>query len=285
MNPDGNLPDDNGTYQSGSYGYQGNVANIEGELLLKRLKAGAFTASLNNAPLVSGTFRELPNESLEVTVNKVTQTFADGIGVVRVDTRARVSGTVVGPNGERLTDVTLTLQRGEPTPGHHVVPEVYHTDSNGRFVVPVEITGKDKLSLHVPGFTHAVFTSFPVGVGQEQDLGRIPLTPAPGRLTGQIIDENAALSAGIYVLASGPKTGESGAYTDAKGRFTITDLLPGESLTLTVSSHNGTVSSPFGSSYAHWGFTGLHAGMGSLRIPLRVEGVESTQPIESVRGH
>ena len=77
--------------------------------------------------------------------------------------------------------------------------------------------------------------------GQPTHLGTIHLIHAGGFVAGRIVDRFGKPMPGLLAAVQGGRTGISAALTDAQGRFRIPNIVPGESLHLTLCLHGELV--------------------------------------------
>ena len=166
-------------------------------------------------------------------------------------------GRVVDPDGEPIAGAAVRLER--PPPGEalgYMMMErmgatepalTSSTDAEGRFEIPDQASGTYDLRVSAEGFAPATVPGLRVGAGGgEVDLGTVVLSLG-AVVEGRVEDLEGRPVAGAEVRvepANQPRSFGSAAVSfrpsseaatsDGAGRFVLSDLLPGQPVTLTV---------------------------------------------------
>ena len=136
-----------------------------------------------------------------------------------------VTGTVVGPTGRPLPDVTVTWwPRSWAT-----IPQV--TGSDGRFVLAGLEPGVYAVVFEKQGYVSKTVSRVRVTVGGMTQLDpSLGATPTTGALRGWVLSEAGPVS-GVVVALAPERTPEWGiwqrATTDARGQYRFSDVAPG----------------------------------------------------------
>lgn len=196
-----------------------------------RIAQGARTAS--------GAFHWVPGGPLTVTADGETRSFPDGVGTVRLSDGAAglITGTVTTLSGRPVPGARVRVVEIDPQNHSAVEDHVFQTDAAGVFRGPLDPHGEYHAYVRADGFNQVAVTGdrpTPITKGVTTDVGTVRLTRADGSVSGRVVDGLGRPMRGVLASVRGGKTFLSAAVTDAKGRFRIPNVVPGEPLTLNL---------------------------------------------------
>lgn len=155
-----------------------------------------------------------------------------------------VRGRVVSAFGEPLSGVKIRVMPLNPEPRDRengLAPESLSltTDADGRFEGLLHSVGKVMAAIWKEGWSHRSIRGTKVlPLGSTVDLGTLQLTKADAVLAGKIMDRQGSPLAGVALHVFGEATLTQTAKTDAAGRFFVSNMVAGNTLSANLT---GTV--------------------------------------------
>lgn len=155
---------------------------------------------------------------------------------IRLSTSASISGRIVTPESQGVEGARVSALMdvgGMTCHGTFPVGGAVATDRMGRFTLSgLYPDTRYWLRVTCPGRERKMTDWVVVGMRELGGQPEVVLRDAPGSVAGVVVDEEGEPVAKAKVILGHPCIPDAVAPTDEKGRFQITDLVPGEEVTL-----------------------------------------------------
>ena len=214
---------------------------VEGALVVARPIGAGEAGERSGLSTTDGSFKisGLSGDRFDLAATKDEGTAElRGVAAGRHDVRLSlaaggVSGTVLGPGGNAVSDFYLAAE--PEVPGHGRPRALQAVDARGAFHLSLT-PGRYRLRARAPGYAEGQLDDVEVSARAETRGVRVELRPA-GTIEGVVVDDKAGSPLpGVHVatdrghawsVGRDNPLGGSGAVTGADGHFTLRDVAPG----------------------------------------------------------